>query len=182
MAENSYKAGDVVLYATYGVCEISEITEKDFNGARFAYYALKPLYYDKCTIFVPVGNEALIAKMRPLLSVEEIYALIKAMPDKDTTWIEDESVRGRNYREIIDGGDRGELARLIKTLYLRQQAQKTKNKNINETDKNFMKDAERILYEEFAHVLKIKREQVLPFIAGRIEAEQKARAEAEFTL
>ena len=33
-----------------------------------------------------------------------------------------------------------------------------------------MKDAERILYEEFAYVLHIERDQVLPFITEQIEA------------
>lgn len=36
-----------------------------------------------------------------------------------------------------------------------------------------MKDAERILYEEFAYVLKIEKEQVLPLIMQEIQVEQK---------
>ncbi|MDR2174900.1 MAG: hypothetical protein LBO82_03060 [Synergistaceae bacterium] len=179
MEENSYKINDVVLYATHGVCEISDITEMDVRGNRLACYALKPLYYDKCTIFVPVANKELTAKMRPLLSAEEILALIEAMPaEHDVVWIEDEAARGRSYRQILDGGDRTELVTLIKTLYLHRQSQRSKNKNINETDKHFMRDAERMLYEEFAHVLKIEREQVLPFIIEQIEGREKMRTKA----
>jgi CarD family transcriptional regulator len=62
-----------------------------------------------------------------------------------------------------------ELIKLIKTLYFQQQSQKSKNKSLNDTDKRIMKEAEKMLYEEFAHVLNIKREQVLPFIIEQVE-------------
>jgi CarD family transcriptional regulator len=32
------------------------------------------------------------------------------------------------------------------------------------SDEQFMRDAEKILYDEFAYVLGIKREDILPFI------------------
>jgi CarD family transcriptional regulator len=170
----SYKVNDVILYATHGVCEISEITEIDIRGTHCICYVLKPLYYgNKCTIFVPVNNEILTAKMRQLLSVEEIYTLIKTMPDERTIWIEDEVLRNKSYEEILDGGDRTELVKLIKTLYFHQQSQKDKKKNLRDNDKRFMKDAEKMLYEEFAHVLTIERNQVLPFIIEQIEAREK---------
>jgi CarD family transcriptional regulator len=169
-----YKVNDVVLYATHGVCEISEITEMDVRGTHCTYYALKPLYYNnKCTIFVPVNSETLTEKMRQLLSIEEIHSLIKAMPGKNTIWIEDETLRNKSYEKILDGGDRSELVKLIKTLHFHRQSQKGKNKSLRDTDKRFMKDAERMLYEEFAHVLKIESKQVLPFIIEQIEAEGK---------
>ena len=63
--------------------------------------------------------------------------------------------------------------KLIKTLYFQKKSQKNKNKSLRDTDKRFMKDAERMLYEEFAHVLKIERDQVLSFIIEQIETEEK---------
>ncbi|MDR1875016.1 MAG: CarD family transcriptional regulator, partial [Synergistaceae bacterium] len=126
-----YKTNDVVLYATHGVCKISAITEMDLRGTCFECYALKPLYYDKCTIFVPVNNKTLTEKMRRLLSAEEICALIKTMPEKTAVWVDDEVVRNRQYKEILESGDRVELIKLIKTLYFQQQSQKSKNKSLN---------------------------------------------------
>ena len=38
-----------------------------------------------------------------------------------------------------------------------------------------MKDAEKLLYDEFAHVLSISPEQVLPFIMEQVELEEKRR-------
>lgn len=41
------------------------------------------------------------------------------------------------------------------------------------SDEHFFKEAERILYEEFALVLKIRPEQVLPFILEQIGIDAK---------
>ncbi|GHT01521.1 hypothetical protein AGMMS50276_29710 [Synergistales bacterium] len=171
-----YKANDVILYATHGVCEITEVAEKNLRGTPMKYYVLKPLYYDKCTIYVPVANEELVAKMRCLLSVADIYALIEAMPDEGAVWTEDENERAEEYKEILERGDRTELVRLVKALWYHQQLQRSKGKRLSCADDRFMKGAEKMLYEEFAHVLDMQREQVLPFIIERIKVKEKRGA------
>ncbi|GHS89187.1 hypothetical protein AGMMS49957_11990 [Synergistales bacterium] len=170
-----YKANDVILYATHGVCEIMEVAEKNLRGNPMEYYVLKPLYYDKCTIYVPVANEDLTVKMRRLLSVSEICALIEAMPSEGAVWTEDEGKRAEECKGILDRGDRTELVRLVKALYSHQQSQRSKGKKLSIADDHFMKEAEKMLYEEFAHVLDIKREQVLPFIIERIRVKEKEK-------
>ena len=169
----NFNIGDTVLYCSHGVCKIAEISKKKFNGMIVEYYVLKPVYNDSSTIFVPSDNEALTAKMHRILSAEEIYSLIKAMPEEEQIWIEDEPQRRERYKEILSGSDRTELIRLIKTLYLRRQAQNGRKKKLHMADEKFLKDAENLLHEEFAHVLNIKREQVLPFILRQIEVDEK---------
>lgn len=46
-------------------------------------------------------------------------------------------------------------------------------KRLHISDESFLKDAEKLLYEEFAHVLNITKDQVLPFIMRQIEIEEK---------
>ena len=63
---------------------------------------------------------------------------------------------------------------MIKTLYTRQQALlQNGKKKLRATDERFLKEAERVLHEEFAHVLNIQRDQVLPFILEQISVESK---------
>jgi CarD family transcriptional regulator len=164
----NYKVNDIVIYSAHGVCRVAEIAEKSTGGKIIAYYVLKPLCDGKLTILVPVDSESLTAKMRRLLSAGEICALIQTMPDENTIWIEDEKRRRARYKEILAGGDRAELVRLIKTLYLRQQELQKKGKRLYLADGYVMRDAEKMLYEEFAHVLQIGTEQVIPFIMERI--------------
>ena len=82
------------------------------------YYTLKPVYSENSVIYVPMHNEALLHKMRRVLSPEEIYALIQAMPYQEVSWIEDENKRKETCRDILSRGDRMELIRAIKALYL----------------------------------------------------------------
>jgi CarD family transcriptional regulator len=168
-----YQVGHTIMYGSQGAFRIAEITEKNLDGKVIEYYVLKPVIDDKSITFVPVHNEATIAKMRRVLSVDEIHSLIKAMPDENTIWIEDEQARRERYKEIISRGDRTELVRLIKTLYFHQQEQHVKGKRLHVVDEKFMKNAENMLYGEFAHVLNIKPEQVLPFITERLSVDEK---------
>jgi CarD family transcriptional regulator len=165
----TYRVNDTVLYGAQGVCKIAEISEKNLRGQSTEYYVLKPIYDTRATIFVPVNNEQASANMRPVISVEQIHALIDTMPDTASIWIEDEGARRFRYQEILAGGDRLELIKLIKTLHTRRQMQKNKGKELHIGDKHLLKDAEKMLHEEFAYVLNIQCEQVLPFILEQIE-------------
>ena len=174
-----YQVGETVLYGMDGVCKILEIAAKDFGKGPTDYYILKPVYSNGSTIFVPTGSEELTAKMRRVLSAEEIYALIEAMPEEDTIWIDDENQRKQRYQEILHSDDREGMVQLIKTLYLKQQELQARGRKLQAADERAKEEAERILYEEFAHVLSIQRDQVLPFIMRQLEPEERDRQAGE---
>ena len=170
----NYQVGDMILYGTQGVCRIAEIAERDFSGNSMLYYILKPVFDERSTLYVPVYGEA-ADKLRRILSVPEVYKLIKAMPDEDTIWIENEAVRRKKHKEIISQGDRQELDKLIKTIYLHDKKQKAIGKKLHVADERFMKDAEKILYDEFAYVLNIEPDQVVTFITEEIFVPEKQK-------
>lgn len=169
-----YNVNDTVIYKTNGICKITEIAEQDFTGKNIEYFVLKPVYDNKRTIYISVQNEKLIAEMRRILSADEICDLIKTIPIENTIWIVNDSERSQRYKEILTRGDRTDLFRLIKTLYQRQRLQNEKGKKLHIADERFLKEAEKMLHEEFAYVLNIKREQVLPFILDQMEAADKS--------
>ncbi len=164
----TYQINDVIIYGAQGVCKIEEIIEKNICNNKIEYYVLKPIYDEKSTIFVPINNKALTAKMKQALTSNEVYEIIKDMPNEETIWIDNENVRKEKYREIISNGSRKELVQLIKTLYLYKQKQLNNGKRLHNVDDAFLKEAEKLLYDEFALVLNIKREDVLPFILEKI--------------
>lgn len=168
-----FKVNDTVLYSSYGVCKITEIAKRDLNGIKKEYYTLKPVYDKKSTVFVPVDNERLVSKIHKVLSVDEIYELIYSMPEEDTIWIDDESERKEYYSRVLQTGDRRELIQMIKSLYKNRQELASNKKKQHISDERFFRDAEKMLYEEFAHVLDIKRDQVLPFILNQIQVQEK---------
>ncbi|MEE0859328.1 MAG: CarD family transcriptional regulator [Acutalibacteraceae bacterium] len=165
-----YSIGATVIYRNEGVCEITDIIVRRFKDKDMEYYVLKPIYKDNAEIYVPKNNAELVSKMKKVLTKDEILELINAMPCEEDIWVSNESDRKDKYKEILARGDRTELVRLIKTLYIHKQNQKKAGKKLHLADERFLKDAERILYDEFAYVLNIAQDEVLPFIMGKIEA------------
>lgn len=170
-----YNVNDTIMYGTQGICEIIEIAEKEFMGTKKKYYVLKPVGDKAATVFVPVNSEKAESKMRRILSEEEICQLIECMPQENVKWIENENERKETYKKIIASGDRAELIRMIKALYLRKKEREADGKKLYLSDERFFKEAERILYEEFQYVLNIQKDEVLDFIVKKIENSAKSR-------
>ena len=164
-----FKVNDTIMYGTQGICKIVEITQKDFMGTKKEYYVLKPINDAGATLFAPMNNEKVEAKMRRILSEEEIYELIETMPYEEANWIENENERKEKYKQIIAGGDRAELIKMIKALYFHKKKREADGKHLYLSDERFFKEAERIFYDEFQYVLKIQKEELMTFIFTRIE-------------
>ena len=71
-----FQINDTVMYGTHGVCKIEDITMKEFMGSQKEYYVLKPISDFTATLYVPTHNEKLLARMRRILSKQEVYQLI----------------------------------------------------------------------------------------------------------
>ena len=164
-----FTVNNSVIYSGHGVCRIVDITEQKIGATLMKYYVLKPIGDENSTLYVPVNNDDLVSKMHKILSAEEIYSIINSMPDTATKWLTDENMRRESYKEILTSGDRAEIMRAIKGVYLHAQEQKKLGRKLHIADERFMKDAEKLLYEEFAYVLNIKREDVLPLIAKQLD-------------
>lgn len=171
-----FQVNDTILYGTDGVCVITEIAKRKFGKTTREYYVLKPVYKDDAVIYVPTDSEKLLGKMRRILSAEEIYRLIRSMPEEGLLWVDDENERKRVYTDVIHSGDRRAMVRMVKALYLHQQSLRKAGRKFHTCDERFMKDAEQILYHEFAHVLHMEPDQVRPFILQQIELAQKEKS------
>ena len=107
------------------------------------------------------------------MTKEEVYDLIKTMPDNETIWIDDMNLRKETYNEILKKGNKKDIVKLIKTLYMEKLRKKEEGKKLNAGDEKIMNEAEKLLHEEFALVLNIKVDEVLPFILGELSPEEK---------
>ncbi|MBR5488831.1 MAG: hypothetical protein IKV72_03930 [Firmicutes bacterium] len=100
-----FAVNDIIVYGAQGVYKITEIKKETMCGTTKDYYILKPAVAAGSTIYVPLDNASLIEKMRPILTAEEIHALIDEMPGEDELWIENELERKEKYHAIITDGD-----------------------------------------------------------------------------
>ena len=87
------QVGQIVLYGTEGACIVTEICKMKVGHKREEYYVLRPVHREGATVFVPLNNELLLSKMRPLLRREEIDALIDKVSLEEPLWIEDAAER-----------------------------------------------------------------------------------------
>ena len=169
-----FHCGETVLYGTEGVCRIAEIREMKVGRTRENYYVLKPVYRESATIYVPVDNEKLVARMRRLLSAQEIDSLLGAVALEDVPWVDDPNERRTVYGEILASGDRCRIVRMIRTLYLRRQQLRTAGRQLRSGDDQLLREAEKLLPDEFALVLAIPQQEVPAYIRSRIEAGENA--------
>ena len=167
-----FSINDIVLYGSEGACRIISIAPRDLGAGMREYYILQPVYRKDATVFVPVGSEKLVARMRRALDAGEIDRIITEMPGEESVWIESEAERKLAYREIMAEGDSRGLVRLIKGLYLHQKEQTARGRRLHLADERAFKEAERLLYDQFALALDIRPEEVLPYIIRKIEGKK----------
>ena len=167
-----YHENDLVVYGTYGVCKIIEISSKALMGKPQDYYVLKPVEDERATVFVPVRNEALVTKnMRPVLSEDQASELIEALQQAPSMWVTDGHERRDRYQRIISSGNCSELSRLVKTLYQKKLQLLKEGKKLHTSDEQFLRSAEKMLTDELAIALHLDRKSIPELIQAQMAAE-----------
>ena len=165
-----HQVNELVVYGSSGVYRIEEICKKQVGKTNAEYYVLKPVYErGGSTVYVPIGSEQPEGKLRPLLSKEEVVRLIDSLPTMQVPWIENQDARRARYKEILHDGDRTAMIRAVRALHLKRREQQAAGKRLYLVDEHFLKDAERLLYDEFAAALDMEPKQVLPYILEQLQ-------------
>lgn len=164
-----FSIDDVVMYTTYGICKISDIIEMSFGGNTNKYYVLHPLRESKTELTLPVDNPMTKCRLHPLLSENEINDLIHEIPFMEPYWIERDNDRKAKFGEIVKSGDRKETLRVIKSIKYHIYDIKDKGRKLHATDENAMKDAEKLILDEFSYVLNMDREKLSIIINNELE-------------
>ena len=140
-----FQVNDMVLYGTNGVCRVVDIDERDCGGRMVEYYILKPIYASNSTVFVPVNNEKLTSKMRYVLTKEEIDAKIRAIPEVQEEWMDDEMLIEHREKVVARG------------------------KKLHVADERMLQEAEKMICDEFSYVLGIPKEEVPSYITNSMK-------------
>lgn len=152
--------GQTVLYGSNGVCMVDDVTEKRIGKTKMQYYVMKPLCNNTSTLFVPTANQQLVSKMRRILTEDEAEAILRNLPPCGD-WNDNKQERSEQFRAIITEGSCVELIRLIRLVRTHEQEQLAGGKRLHITDERFLKEAEKMICEEFSLVLHISRDEVL---------------------
>lgn len=160
--------GEAVVYGVQGVCRIREMCTKKFGKEEQEYFVLCPIFDEKSVIYVPTDKPALLAQMRSVLTKEELRELIASAGEQDAQWIENDSHRRDFCTEVIKSGDRSALMQLVSMLYLHSEELKGQKKHFHIADERSLKQAKKLLHDEFAFVLGITPEEVPEYISRHI--------------
>lgn len=166
-----FRSGELVVYGIHGVCRILGLVNKRIDRKSIEYYELEPIDQSGSRYYVPSQNAAAVSKMKPLLTDEELDALLKSECSQNEAWIADENQRKQLYRELITSGNRAELIRMVHALHKHKNEQLTAGRKFHLCDDNFLRDAEKLLNTEFSLVLNIPESEVGAYVQKAISEE-----------
>lgn len=149
-----YDISQFVVYGGHGVCRVADVEQRIIDRKEISYYVLQPLAQPGAVYYVPCHNPAATAKMRALLTKEEIQKALAA-ESSDDDWIPDENKRKQHYRHLLGGADISATVRIVR--YLRQYRNQLYDagRRLHLCDENFFREAEHMLIKEFSLVLQI---------------------------
>lgn len=162
-----FKVNDYVVYGLTGVCQITDIRKDEYTtDNEDQYYILNPVYNNNMTIKVPVNNQNIL--MRSIMTKDDVLALIEAMPEIETIWIDDDRQRNASFKAALRSGKNEEWVKLVKTLYQEKEARALNGKKLNKMDEEIFNTAENILYQEISIALNISPDEVESYIKDHI--------------
>lgn len=175
-----YKVGEYVVYGTSGICKITDIKNMTLSpiiGER-NYYILEQINSKMSVIYVATDNETLCAKLRNVLSEKDILDILHGAKENSINWIEDRKLRTQTFSSIISSGSYEDLLLMIRCIYLKSRELAEMRKHLSDSDASILRNAERIVREEFAFSLSIPSEQVGEYIRRELGIEELETAES----
>ena len=130
---------------------------------------LEPLSKAESKFYLPLGNPTALAKLKTVLSAEELQALLDSPEVREGNWIDEESRRKMYYKELVVRGDRLEILQAICGLYRYKAAQAEAGKKFHLCDDNFLRDAEKLMSSEIALVLEMTMEQARDYLREKFK-------------
>lgn len=164
-----YGIGQRVMYGIHGVCLVADTEEQVLDGKRVTYLVLTPLSQPGSRFLIPTHNAAAMGKLHPMLTREELEALLDSEAVRADAWIPEENQRKQTYRELIVSGNRQALLAMVRTLWQHKQAQTRAGRKAHLCDDNFLRDAQKLLADEVAAVLEVTPEEATRYLHQRLE-------------
>lgn len=172
-----HQIGKNVLYGSNGVMTVVDIREESIGNQPRSYYVLRSVVgISESLVFVPTDNERLTSSMYPLLSKEEILALLSDDAEFPVIeWVDNNRARTEYFKRIMESGDRAQMLSMIQAIH------ESGLRRIEAGKKNFLSDesarqkTEKLLSVEFSIVLGISDDEALSLIRARIEEPVKMK-------
>lgn len=172
-----HQIGKNVLYGSNGVMTVVDIREEYVGDQPRSYYVLRSAVgRSESLVFVPTDNERLTSAMYPLLSKEEILALLSDDAEIPAIeWVDNNRARTEYFKRIMESGNRAHMLSMMRAIHesgLRRTEAGKKNFLSDESTRQKM---EKLLSVEFSIVLGISDDEALSLIRAKIEEPVKMK-------
>lgn len=165
-SQNTLCIDQYVSYRHNGIYKILEICNRDFGGkGSKQYYLLQSVYDRNAKIYVPADTEDLSSMMKSILTSSEINEIITSTNSQKYDWIEDNVEREEKFSDIVESGNKKDILKLMRTLLDRKSLMAEQKKKLYSADEKFLSLSEKIISEEFAFALGIKKDEVISYIS-----------------
>ncbi len=164
-----FQVGQQVLYGIHGICRIADVEVRVIDRKKVEYYVLEPVEQAGSRYYIPTQNQVAVSKLRPMMDMDQLLALLNSEEARKDCWIGDENARKQYYRSLINSGDRAALLSMVRTLLQHKASQSAAGKKFHICDENFLRDAQKLLSSEFSLILGIPASQVGDYIAKAME-------------
>ena len=162
-----FEIGCTVIHPAEGVCEITEITEKNFSGTPAEYYVLKSVYDGHSTVYIPVDAKVR-QKIRLALNSEQINGIIDALDKNEPVKTDNDNHRRQLFKEILASGNEENIGRVLTTIYQLKKNIRSSGKKMKISDERIIKETEHSVFGEFAFSLGLSPEEIPAYIDNRI--------------
>lgn len=170
-----YKVDDIIMYSKVGVCRVADVGKLDdpYVDPEKDYYTLEPLF-EPFIVHIPVDTDL---PMREVMTKKEAEAFIKEIPNIKLGNAKQKSSDMKNaFNERLDTQRVEDLITVVKTFDKKNKDATHDGKMLSTTDQNYMKQAEKLLFGEFAVALGIEYDQVKGYIEKKLaKIEEKAK-------
>ena len=160
-----YKINDYLLYKRE-VCLIKDIKPHYYQDRD--YYVLTPVNDESLTINVPVDSKDIQA----ILTKDQALDIIKSIKDVECLNLDEKSLENA-YKELLSTHNTLDLAKIIKTTYLRNQKRLNSGKKIADKDNNYFNLAEKYLYTTLGIALNMSYEECKEYVIDFISKQEK---------
>lgn len=163
-----YNIGDLIIYGSEGLCRVEAVgaLDKCIIDSDMLYYTLCPIYHEG-KIYTPVDTAVF---MRPIITCENAQHLIDCIPQIQINPYNNQDLKliERQYKSLLKTYNCEDLVQMIKSITAKKNIAVEQGKKLGQTDERYMKNAEDLLYGEFAFALGICRENVKSYIEDRV--------------
>lgn len=147
-----FNIGETVIEPTNGICTMEGMRRMRVDGQDMTVYIFQAA---NAKVYVPADQIENRNIRRPMSrdDVKKVLASLKqpVSPNRD-----DARLQYSNYREIMKSGDPMKIARLLRDLYILDQADDLKGK-----EKEIMDQAKKFLCDEISYIRQVSKTQVL---------------------